>query len=41
MHLPEHGFNPRTRVGCDLKILAKIPQNAFRFNPRTRVGCDI
>ena len=33
------GFNPRTRVGCDLGCL---PKNFYRlgFNPRTRVGCD-
>ena len=34
------GFNPRTRVGCDLPWL-KLNFLAFCFNPRTRVGCDV
>ena len=39
MHLPEHGFNPRTRVGCDKRDLQLFIKR-LRFNPRTRVGCD-
>ena len=35
----EDGFNPRTRVGCDL--FGDIFHRRFgSFNPRTRVGCD-
>ena len=37
---PRHGFNPRTRVGCDDLHLASQEQQAC-FNPRTRVGCDM
>ena len=34
------GFNPRTRVGCDIRTLAEwMPRT--RFNSRTRVGCDV
>ena len=33
-------FNPRTRVGCDVGLLAVIGINSY-FNPRTRVGCDV
>ena len=33
------GFNPRTRVGCDLPT-TRIGGQTQRFNPRTRVGCD-
>ena len=33
-------FNPRTRVGCDLRV-AKRNAPLWGFNPRTRVGCDI
>ena len=33
------GFNPRTRVGCDVSMLRRFPL-ASCFNPRTRVGCD-
>ena len=36
----EHGFNPRTRVGCDSSA-ASSKTAAARFNPRTRVGCDV
>ena len=33
------GFNPRTRVGCDVVLFdTTIPHASF--NPRTRVGCD-
>ena len=33
------GFNPRTRVGCD--VSSKLsPPRLLCFNPRTRVGCD-
>ena len=34
------GFNPRTRLGCDLagRYGHQHPQGSF--NPRTRVGCD-
>jgi len=32
-------FNPRTHVGCDLRIL-KERSLRQRFNPRTHVGCD-
>ena len=32
-------FNPRTRVGCDWRILRKW-RYLRSFNPRTRVGCD-
>ena len=32
-------FNPRTHVGCDLRIVRKIGLFAS-FNPRTHVGCD-
>ena len=34
-----YGFNPRTRVGCEL---AKFDNRtgSDRFNPRTRVGCE-
>ena len=32
-------FNPRTRTGCDLHLLALHPM-PWRFNPRTRTGCD-
>ena len=34
------GFNPRTRVGCDIASLPVSP-DLFSFNPRTRVGCDM
>ena len=35
----QHGFNPRTRRGCDLsKVTALSLSNGF--NPRTRRGCD-
>ena len=33
------GFNPRTRVGCDVTCHA-ITYHLGGFNPRTRVGCD-
>ena len=33
------GFNPRTRVGCDLVVRALLVLSVC-FNPRTRVGCD-
>ena len=33
------GFNPRTRVGCDILLLRILLAEAG-FNPRTRVGCD-
>ena len=36
---PTGGFNPRTRVGCDLAYSWLLKPSA-RFNPRTRVGCD-
>ena len=32
-------FNPRTHVGCDLRISAAATLT-FYFNPRTHVGCD-
>ena len=34
------GFNPRTREGCDVTILATVDIDSS-FNPRTREGCDI
>ena len=34
------GFNPRTRMGCDLNA-DYSNSNHQRFNPRTRMGCDI
>ena len=34
------GFNPRTRVGCDLLPGCRHFRRCRRFNPRTRVGCD-
>ena len=33
------GFNPRTRVGCDVGRASPKYAGAC-FNPRTRVGCD-
>ena len=33
------GFNPRTRVGCDLFPDERLSP-VQSFNPRTRVGCD-
>ena len=33
------GFNPRTRVGCDV-LFALQAAGRGSFNPRTRVGCD-
>ena len=39
-HVPFHGFNPRTRVGCDFRCTCRASR-ACGFNPRTRVGCDI
>ena len=38
-YLPQLRFNPRTRVGCDLRLTSSEPLWAS-FNPRTRVGCD-
>ena len=32
-------FNPRTHVGCDIRIFPFIPFFPY-FNPRTHVGCD-
>ena len=32
-------FNPRTRVGCDVRHLCQS-LGIIGFNPRTRVGCD-
>ena len=32
-------FNPRTRVGCDSRLLSS-KTTSYCFNPRTRVGCD-
>ena len=32
-------FNPRTRVGCDLRRSLQATLS-YGFNPRTRVGCD-
>ena len=34
------GFNPRTRVGCDVPVAGHCRCVAGSFNPRTRVGCD-
>ena len=34
-----YDFNPRTRMGCDRKILDQILDDGD-FNPRTRMGCD-
>ena len=34
------GFNPRTRVGCDLSRHSFWCLCRICFNPRTRVGCD-
>ena len=36
---PDHDFNPRTRVGCDLGASGWSWSDTY-FNPRTRVGCD-
>ena len=36
---PPH-FNPRTRVGCDMRPCWRAWETIGRFNPRTRVGCD-
>ena len=33
-------FNPRTRVGCDLRTDREQRPVFICFNPRTRVGCD-
>ena len=33
-------FNPRTRVGCDIRA-RPLEAGAACFNPRTRVGCDV
>ena len=33
------GFNPRTRVGCDVSVRSQKCHDPC-FNPRTRVGCD-
>ena len=33
------GFNPRTRMGCDLTARPAVDRSAC-FNPRTRMGCD-
>ena len=38
-HVHGAGFNPRTRVGCDL-FLGRSIFAMLSFNPRTRVGCD-
>ena len=35
-----HGFNPRTRTGCDNMAIEEYIQNNISFNPRTRTGCD-
>ena len=36
----DNGFNPRTRVGCD--VVRNASRGPLRgFNPRTRVGCDV
>ena len=35
----DYRFNPRTRVGCDIKITITAP-HPTGFNPRTREGCD-
>ena len=32
-------FNPRTREGCDGKLIAAL-ESSECFNPRTREGCD-
>ena len=34
------GFNPRTRIGCDLRMQI-TSLVIWCFNPRTRIGCDI
>ena len=34
-----YGFNPRTRVGCDIRA-RPLAAASTCFNPRTRVGCD-
>ena len=33
-------FNPRTRVGCDVRQRLPAARIPTSFNPRTRVGCD-
>ena len=33
------GFNPRTRMGCDLQESVGL-FFVIGFNPRTRMGCD-
>ena len=38
-HSP-HGFNPRTRMGCDPAFTLGKTLNCS-FNPRTRMGCDL
>ena len=39
MSLPTTCFNPRTRMGCDIRH-ARVHRHVWRFNPRTRMGCD-
>ena len=34
------GFNPRTRMGCDLLRFFRLRRRKG-FNPRTRMGCDL
>ncbi len=34
------GFNPRTRMGCDLQESVGL-FFVIGFNPRTRMGCDV
>ena len=35
----DFGFNPRTRVGCEL-VVNEADVYDTGFNPRTRVGCE-
>ena len=39
-HHLEQGFNPRTRMGCDLLYQTHLTIIYHSFNPRTRMGCD-
>ncbi len=37
---PGAGFNPRSRVGSDVRVVARVDVHR-RFNPRSRVGSDL
>ena len=38
--MTDQDFDPRTREGCDMHRLQRVPRSAD-FNPRTREGCDV